>query len=54
MPPVFLLLDQVLEIHRDQLARYGGAQGIRDLGLLQSALAQPLAKPRLRDTNPTR
>jgi death on curing protein len=43
MAPTFLTLDEVLEIHRDQLARYGGAAGIRDLGLLQSALAQPPA-----------
>jgi death-on-curing protein len=43
MAPVFLTLDEVLEIHRDQLERYGGADGIRDLGLLQSALAQPQA-----------
>src|SRR5881628_1739845 len=43
MAPTFLALDEVLEIHRDQLARYGGAAGIRDLGLLQSALAQPQA-----------
>lgn len=41
--PAFLTLDEVLEIHRDQLARYGGAPGIRDLGLLQSAVAQPRA-----------
>jgi death-on-curing protein len=43
MAPTFLTLDEVLEIHRDQLGRYGGAAGIRDLGLLQSALAQPQA-----------
>jgi death-on-curing protein len=43
MAPTFLTLDEVLEIHRDQLARYGGTSGIRDLGLLQSALAQPQA-----------
>jgi death-on-curing protein len=43
MSPTFLTLDEVLEIHRDQLARYGGAAGVRDLGLLQSALAQPQA-----------
>jgi death-on-curing protein len=36
-------LDDVLEIHRDQIERYGGGEGIRDLGLLQSALAQPSA-----------
>src|SRR5687768_12741314 len=43
MPPNFLALDEVLEIHRDQLTRYGGLGGIRDLGLLQSAVAQPQA-----------
>ena len=43
MSPDFLTLDEVLEIHRDQIERYGGAAGIRDLGLLQSALAQPSA-----------
>ncbi len=43
MSPDFLTLDDVLEIHRDQIERYGGGEGIRDLGLLQSALAQPSA-----------
>lgn len=41
MEPVFLTLGEVLEIHRDQINRYGGDPGIRDLGLLQSALAMP-------------
>jgi len=31
----------VLAIHEEQLAEHGGAVGIRDLGLLQSALARP-------------
>src|SRR5437867_10279787 len=43
MAPTFLSLDEILEIHKDQIARYGGMAGIRDLGLLQSALAQPQA-----------
>jgi death-on-curing protein len=43
MNPTLLTLEEVLEIHRDQIARYGGCAGIRDLGLLQSALAQPRA-----------
>ena len=43
MTPVFLSLAEVLEIHRDQLERYGGHAGLRDLGLLQSALAVPAA-----------
>ena len=41
--PVFLTLAEVLEIHRDQIGRYGGREGIRDLELLQSALAVPAA-----------
>jgi len=41
--PLFLSLDEVLEIHRDQIERYGGAIGVRDIGLLQSALAMPAA-----------
>ena len=43
MRPEFLTLAEVLEIHRDQIRRYGGQAGIRDLGLLQSALAMPAA-----------
>jgi death-on-curing protein len=41
--PVFLELEEVLEIHRDQIARYGGSLGVRDMELLQSALAMPQA-----------
>jgi death on curing protein len=41
--PLFLTLDEVVRIHRDQLDRYGGLAGIRDLGLLRSALAMPSA-----------
>ena len=41
MDPLFLELHEVLEIHRDQIERYGGSEGLRDLGLLQSALAMP-------------
>ncbi len=44
MSPFFLSLGEVLEIHRDQIDRYGGDLGIRDLGLLQSALAMPAAR----------
>ena len=43
MPIAFLDLAEVLEIHRDQIDRYGGALGIRDQGLLESALAMPQA-----------
>lgn len=37
----FLSLESVLEIHRDQVGRYGGSEGVRDVGLLESALAMP-------------
>lgn len=33
----------VLAIHKDQISRHGGADGIRDNGLLDSALKQPFA-----------
>lgn len=39
--PAFLTLDEVLAIHADQIRRYGGASGVRDLGMLRSALAMP-------------
>lgn len=41
--PLFLTLAEVVEIHSDQIERYGGRRGIRDIHLLQSALAQPEA-----------
>ena len=41
MDPKFLTLDDALEIHRDQIERYGGTLGVRDNGLLESALAAP-------------
>jgi death-on-curing protein len=40
---VFLTLDEVIAIHRDQIERYGGSLGVRDWGLLQSANAMPAA-----------
>lgn len=45
MPPTpdFLTLADVLAIHANQVGLYGGEQGVRDPGLLESALAQPQA-----------
>ena len=43
MEPRFLDLAEVLEIHVDQIERYGGTAGVRDLPLLLSALAMPTA-----------
>jgi death on curing protein len=33
----------VLEIHADQIVQHGGSEGLRDRGLLESAIAQPMA-----------
>jgi len=37
----YLSLGEVLDLHRRIVARWGGAAGIRDLGALESAIAQP-------------
>lgn len=34
-------LDETLELHRNLIDRFGGSPGVRDLGLLQSALGRP-------------
>jgi death-on-curing protein len=39
--PVFLTVDQVIRIHAAMVERYGGDPGIRDRGLLASAVAVP-------------
>ncbi len=41
--PEFHATHDVLKIHADQIDQYGGDPGIRDLGLLESAVAQPMA-----------
>ncbi len=43
MAIIFLSLDEVIEIHRDMIERYGGSLGVRDMGLLESAVAMPQA-----------
>jgi death on curing protein len=43
MEPVFLSLDEVLEIHEQQIQRYGGSSGLRDSAALESAVATPQA-----------
>jgi death on curing protein len=41
--PEFLDVDDVLQIHAAQIGEHGGSSGIRDMGLLVSAVAQPSA-----------
>jgi len=40
----------VLAIHAEQIAEHGGQTGLRDEGLLDSALARPLDKANYEDT----
>ena len=39
---IWLLEDAVKAIHQRQIAEHGGTPGLRDEGLLKSALARPL------------
>ncbi len=41
--PTFLSLDEILEIHEQQIERYGGSAGLRDAAGLESAVATPQA-----------
>lgn len=41
MSILFLTLPEILKIHNDQIKRYGGEAGVRDLNLLKSAAATP-------------
>ena len=43
LEPEFLTLEDVLEFHSEALRRHGGSDGLRDPGLLNSAIAQPQA-----------
>ena len=37
----WVLVDAVIELHQQQIEQHGGADGIRDRGALESALARP-------------
>jgi len=43
MDILFLSLAEAVEVHNDQIERYGGGAGMRDIGLLDAALAMPEA-----------
>lgn len=38
---LYLSVEQVVEIHREQVAEFGGAHGLRDRGGLEAAVARP-------------
>ena len=42
--PKWLTYDQLIAIHSRQLRRFGGAAGLRDDGLLRSAIERPINK----------
>ena len=42
--PVWLDIEIIVDIHAEQLSIFGGPEGIRDAGLLESALARPQNK----------
>jgi death on curing protein len=43
-PPKWLTYEQVIAIHSRQLRRFGGSAGLRDEGLLRSAIDRPINK----------
>ena len=49
--PEWLALHIVVDFHTEQLALFGGPDGIRDWGLLESALTRPQNKFAYRETN---
>jgi death-on-curing protein len=40
--PIWLDVDEVIDMHAEQLATFGGPEGIRDRGLLESAILRPV------------
>lgn len=43
MKTVYVSLDDVIAIHDNVVSLYGGSHGIRDLGLVESAISRPKA-----------
>lgn len=43
MKPDFLTVEDLLQLHSEQITAFGGEGGLRDLALLESACAQPQA-----------
>ncbi len=42
--PLWITYEQAIAIHSRQLRRFGGAPGLRDEGMLRSALERPINK----------
>lgn len=39
--PIFITVEEVLELHRTSVDKYGGSHGLKDAGLLESAVMAP-------------
>ena len=50
--PLWLTYEQAIAIHSAQLRRFGGAAGLRDEGMLRSALERPINKWRYEQASP--
>lgn len=51
--PIWISIELTLAIHARQLAEHGGLQGVRDQGLLDSAMARPRQRFAYEDPTPT-
>jgi death-on-curing protein len=40
--PIWLDIDEIVDMHAEQLAIFGGPEGVRDRGLLESAISRPV------------
>jgi death on curing protein len=40
--PIWLDVDEIIDMHAEQLAIFGGPGGVRDRGLLESAISRPV------------
>src|SRR5271155_1806948 len=49
--PLWITYEQTIAIHSRQLRRFGGAPGLRDEGMLRSALERPINKWRYQQSD---
>jgi len=49
--PIWLDVEILIDLHAEQLALFGGPDGIRDQGMLESALGRPINKFAYRETD---
>ena len=49
--PIWLDVDEIIDMHAEQLAIFGGPEGLRDHGLLESAILRPVNQWSYRQTD---